>query len=456
MNIKNLFTGAALRKALPFSVDENVKEHFLEQVSEWRAIYEGETDWRYARKGGLEGGYRRVRSISAAQSLCSELAALCFSQQMDIAFGDKNTLRFAEKVLQENGFWSCFPLFLEKMFALGCGVMKVYGDGEKICLDYVDGDAFLPTQYDEKGVYGGVAFSLSSSGGTSYLLMENHRRLENGEGYVITNTLMKKTGSGEYRETELSELYPNLEKETVVNGLQKPLFVYFRPACGGSVLGSSAFAASVDTLEALDVVFDSLQREFVLGKKRIIVPTSALRGEYGKDGKLHKFFDEQDEVYQAFSPDDREELKIYDNSGTLRVTEHIDALQQLLDLLCMQAGLSAGSLSYHSSYVKTATEVVARNDKTFRTKTAHQQLIREGLLSVLENIVLLGVLKGELAPSALEDKPVITFPDSVSRDNASKIDNAIKLLEAGVIDREKALAEIYGLTETEVKSEERK
>lgn len=449
MNIKNLFTGAALRKSLPFAVDETVKEHLLEQVSEWRDIYEGNGDWRYARKGGLEGGYRRVRSISAAQSLCTELAALCFSQQMDMGFEDKNTLRFVEGVLQDNGFWKCFPLFLEKMFALGCGVIKVYSDGGKICLDYVDGDAFLPTQYDEKGVYGGAAFSLSSSNGTSYLLIENHRRTE--DGYVVTNTLMKKSGSGEYRETELSELYPNLEKETVINGLQKPLFVYFRPSCGGNVLGSSAFAAAVDTLEALDVVFDSLQREFVLGKKRIIVPTSALRGEYGKDGKLHKFFDEQDEVYQAFSPDDKEELKIYDNSGTLRVTEHIDALQQLLDLLCMQAGLSAGSLSYHTSYVKTATEVVARNDKTFRTKTAHQQLIREGLLSVLENIVLLGVLNGELSPSALEDKPVISFSDSVSRDNTSKIDNTIKLLEAGVIDRDKALAEIYGLTETETK-----
>lgn len=452
MNIKNFFTGAALRKSLPFAVDETVKEHLLEQVSQWRDIYEGNGDWRYARKGGLEGGYRRVRSISAAQSLCTELAALCFSQQMDMGFQDKNTLKFVEDVLQDNGFWSCFPLFLEKMFALGCGVIKVYSDGGKICLDYVDGDAFLPTQYDEKGVYGGAAFSLSSSNGTSYLLIENHRKTE--DGYVVTNTLMKKSGSGEYRETELSELYPNLEKETVINGLHKPLFVYFRPSCGGNVLGSSAFAAAVDTLEALDVVFDSLQREFVLGKKRIIVPTSALRGEYGKDGKLHKYFDEQDEVYQAFSPDDREELKIYDNSGTLRVTEHTDALQQLLDLLCMQAGLSAGSLSYHTSYVKTATEVVARNDKTFRTKTAHQQLIREGLLSVLENIVLLGVLNGELSPSALEDKPVISFSDSVSRDNSSKIDNAIKLLEAGVIDKDKALAEIYGLTETE--SKERK
>ena len=76
MNIRNFFTGAALRKSLPFAVDETVKEHLLEQVGTWRGIYEGDSEWRYARKGGLEGGYRRVRSISAAQSLCSELAAL--------------------------------------------------------------------------------------------------------------------------------------------------------------------------------------------------------------------------------------------------------------------------------------------------------------------------------------------------------------------------------------------
>ena len=93
-------------------------------------------------------------------------------------------------------------------------------------------------------------------------------------------------------------------------------------------------------------MFDSLSREFVLGKKRIIVPAYAVRGEWDAAGNKKHYFDVNDEVFQAMSTSDAEELKITDNTGELRVTEHVQALGELLDLLCMQAGLSEGALSF--------------------------------------------------------------------------------------------------------------
>lgn len=457
MNVKDLFSRGAFTSADIFSeAGSEAKEHLCENVCRWRDIYRGEGNWRYARKGGLQGGFRRVKGISAAKALCSEMAALCFSQQMDISFGDADIDKFAQSVLQENNFWVCFPLFLEKMFALGSGVIKVYSENGDVKLNFIDADAFLPLQYDNKGVYGGTAFSFAQRNGASCILAENHSM--ESDGCLITNRLMKKTRGGDYKRADLGELYPSLQEKTFIKGLKKPLIVYFRPACAGEsgcgALGSSVYASASDTLEGLDIIFDSLQREFILGKKRIIVPVSALRGEYGSDGKLHKYFDEQDEVFQAFSADDKEELKIFDNSGELRVDEHIKAIEELLDLLCMQVGLSAGSLSYHSSTASTATEVIARNDKTFRTKTAHQQLIREGITRVLENILLLGVLNGKLSADKAGKTPVVSFSDSVSRDNSSKIENALKLFNAGVIDKDRVKAEVYGLTLDEAKEEQ--
>ena len=49
---------------------------------------------------------------------------------------------------------------------------------------------------------------------------------------------------------------------------KKELFAYFKPAIGNNKrfdvpLGLSVFANSVDTLESIDILFDSLQREFV-------------------------------------------------------------------------------------------------------------------------------------------------------------------------------------------------
>ena len=451
MNIKNWLFGLGFFKGKPLlELSDDLKSYFLNGVGKWKDVFEGGGDWRYAKKGGLDGGYRRVHSLGAAKALCAELSALCFSQQMDIGCENAETKAFLTKVLQKNAFWSCFPLFLEKVFALGGGVVKVYTEGGEISLDYIGADGFIPTQYDEKGIYGGIILSSTCRNSVHYLLLEQHEKTDSG--YEITNRLYKKRSEGNFAEAELSELYPSLEAKTVVNGLREPLFVYFRSGVSGAedgALGVSVFSSAIDTLESLDVIFDSLQREFVLGKKRIIVPVSAIRGEYGRDGKLKRYFNEQDEVYEAFSADDKEELKIIDSGSELRVNEHIAALEQLLDLLCMQTGLSAGSLSWHSDTAKTATEVISRNEKTYRTKTAHQQLLRESLLRLLEIIRLLGAALGELPVTSLDETISIVFADSVMRDSSAKIDNTLKLFGAGLIDRERALGEIYGLTEEE-------
>jgi len=448
MNIKNMFRRNT--SLLP----EKQQTISLSETNRCKHIYAGGGDWRYVRKGGVsgQGGMRRINSLGAAKALCAELSALCFSEQADFGFASKEAGDFAKNVLNDNGFWRCFPLFLEKMFALGAGVIKVYCEGEKVKLNYIGGDRFIPTQYDEKGVYGGIIISCIERDGRSFYLHEKHEKIKND--YIITNSLFD---AEKDKEIELKEIFPNLQKETRVKNLSKPLFVYFCPASvnniGDSPLGISVLANAADILKSLDIIFDSLEREFILGKKRIIVPTSAIKGEYGDDGKLHKFFDTSDEVYQAFSANDREELKITDSSSELRVREHIDALEELLDLLCMQTGLSPGALSYKGGGMRTATEVISQGTRTHRTKTAHQQLIREGLIDLLGYIILLGKITGALPFTLTETECCanVVFADSVMQDNSARIDNAVKLFKAGIIDKNRALMEVYGLAEEELR-----
>ena len=442
MNIKNWFKKG--KTALDLTTPEVL------DIERWKHIYAGGGEWRYTRKGGIEGGLRRVNSLGTAKALCTELSALCFSEQADFGFASKEAGKFINSVLNENSFWRCFPLFLEKMFALGSGVIKVYCENNNIRLNYIGGDKFIPLQYDEKGVYGGVIISCLERDGSCYKLHEKHEK--NGQDYIITNTLYDNSG----KEIPLKEIFPSLQAETRVKNLTKPLFVYFRPASVNNIsdspLGMSVLANASDILKSLDIVFDSLEREFILGKKRIIVPVSAIKGEYGDDGKLHKFFDTGDEVYQAFSANDKEELKIVDNSSELRVREHIDAIESLLDLLCMQTGLSPGTLSYKTGGMRTATEVISQGTRTYRTKTAHQQLIREGLADLLFNIATLGKITNALpiALDADECRANVVFADSVMQDNSARIDNAVKLYKAGIIDKNRALMEVYGLAADEL------
>ena len=224
------------------------------------------------------------------------------------------------------------------------------------------------------------------------------------------------------------------------------------PKC--SPLGASVFAGAEDTLKSIDTVFDSLNREFVLGRKRIIVPYYAIRGEYDENGDLKRYFDVNDEVFQALSTTDAEELRITDNTATLRVAEHTEALGALLDMLCMQVGLSEGALSYKNGTIKTATEVVSRDSRTYRTRGFYRKRIAECLAQAAENICILGKMAGQLSAGASE-KVSLMFADGVCEDEGTRIERAASLYSAGIISRVRAISQIYGVSLEEARSMER-
>lgn len=447
-------------KSLLFGKRDTAKSGSLSAVSAsansdiaiWQDIYNGGGDWRYTRRGGLNGGMRKVASLGAAKALCAELSRLCFTEGTELVCFDKETQRFLEKTLDDNGFYERFSDFLEKAFALGGGVIKVYRDENGVRLDFITADCFAPTKWDSRGFYGGAFGSSVTQNGKSYILAETQELTDNG--LVIENRLLSETG----RELELSELYPKMRDKTVIKGLTKPLFVYFGTGAGKNrlcpPLGASVFADSLDILKATDIVFDSLIREFILGRKRIIVPSYAIRGEYDENGELKRYFNVNDEVFEAFSTSDTDELKITDNTAALRVTEHTAALTELLDLLCMQAGLSEGALSFKNGTLRTATEVISRNSRTYRTACYYRKLIAKGLARVAENICILGKMSGELSHDACETA-AIRFADGVCEDENTRTERALKLLSGGLISKARAISEIYGIPLDEARAMEK-
>lgn len=420
-------------------------------VSSWEDIYRGGGDWRYTRKGGINGGSRRVASLGAAKALCAELSRLCFSEGAQVCSADPQTEQFLRGVLEQNRFTERFPAFLESVMALGGGAVKVYWDGG-IKLDFITAESFIPTHWDTRSITGAAFASKITENGKGYILAESQHM--DGGDLVVENRLFSESGA----EAKLSELFPALPERSVIKGIEKPLFVYFSADRGSNsecpLLGASVFAGATDTLRAIDTVFDSLHREFILGKKRIIVPSYAIRGEYDENGDIRRYFDVNDEVFQAMSVSDTEELKFTDNTAELRVEEHTSALAALIDLLCMQAGLSEGALSYKDGSIRTATEVVSRNSKTYRTQAHLRGVVSAGVSQVLELVCILGKMCGELSDSAAETASVM-FADGAAEDDSARCDRALKLYNAGVISKARALSQIYKISLEEAEQMER-
>ncbi|MDR0957627.1 MAG: phage portal protein [Clostridiales bacterium] len=438
-------------------------------IDVWKSIYCGTPPWRFVESNAIGGKKsREIASLNAAKVLCAEMASLCFGEKCDIRISDSGLDDFVKEVLADNGFVFNFTHLLEEMFALGGAVIKPRIEGKKIRLDYVSADCFFPISWDNEKITNAAFVNTFVRDCECYSLIEKH--LQDGKNYIVSNKVFEGRITFDYNgevigggEVPLREFFPELASEVKIKGLKKPLFAYFRPNAANnkndSPCGISIFANAVPTIKALDICFDSFVREFVLGKRRIIVPAAAVRTVTDINGITERYFDANDEVFQAFAFDDAKEMKIFDNSVELRVDEHVQALNALLSLLALQVGVSNGAFSFNVTQgmmfgargAKTATEVISDNAKTFRTVKTHQNALVESLKSLVCTIVDFGRLYGLV--SGGEFDVFVRFDDGIVEDKQTNIENMLKLSQSGLLSKYSALIKFLDYSPEEALSE---
>lgn len=388
------------------------------------------------------GGERQLLRLNMAKTLCDSFSGMTFAEQCDITVDDAERQKLVADTLEANGFWDRLPELLSNVYALGGGALKAYLSSDEVRIDYIPADRFVPVKWDGRRVTEAVFVSVTSKGKDVYTLLE-YQYVGGARFRLYKSATDKELGE----EVPLSKLYPELP-ETVSYDTDIPMFTYIRPAVSNNTryctpLGMSVFADCLDTLKSLDTVFDSFVREFVLGKKRIIVPDGCIRTVIDPDsGEPKRYFDASDEAFVALKAEDRDNLKITDNTTELRVEEHISAINALLNILCMQTGLSAGTFSFDVQQgMKTATEIISQESKSARTIRNNKNLLTEAVEDIVHAVIFLG------SESAADYNVTVGWKDNIIEDANSIADRTIKLYSAGLISRQKALMDIYGMDE---------
>ena len=431
---------------------------FYAKMDGWQLIYEGSPDWRSVKRAGLgKGGKRLMNMLNTAKILCDEFAHKCFAEQVDISCGSEEYDRFILDFLDREGFWKNIPRLLSAAFAQGGCALREYIENDKVKLSFVEGRHFYPLKWDNRVITEGIFEEISARGKFYYTLFERHS--VKGENIFVEDFLYKSPDPNALGDkVPLTELYPEMTADTFTYPVSAPLFQYFKPDFPSNVrtelpLGISCFANCGDTLKALDVAFDSFAREFVLGKKRIIVPSSCIRTVVNPEtGETERYFDADDEVYQALKCDEEKDLRITDNTTELRVQEHVDGINALLNILCFQVGLSPGALSFdRAGGVKTATEVISEENKTAITIRCQKNLLVEMIEDMCRAVLSLAMETGEISRGV----PEITaaFKDSVIIDDNTLIENNINLVAAGLKSKVSAIMEVMKCDEETARAE---
>ena len=439
-----------------------------------------------------KGKTRTLATMNAGKMACSQMARYVWNERCDITASmtgrdpvakEPDPLNgFLQEVLKENRFGTAFGDLLEKSFALGgCALrewVEVPKDQEgndagpgKIRIGYTIASQFVPVSWDAARVTEGIFISREARDGFYYTVVEWHKW--DGETYTVTNRLYRREIKGDEPqnilgwEYPLDKIYPLLSPATEIRDVHNAFFQYVRPfganyADDNSPLGMSIFAPAMSTLHGLDIMFDSLQREFVLGRKRIIAPARVMKMAPGIDGRPPmRYFDADDEVWEALATDNPEELKVIDNSVDLRIQPHIDGINGDLSILCAQIGFDPGPLSFDAQRgLKTATEVISESSTTFGTEKAHENNIRDALVDMVHAIFELAVhyeltFDGRPVADLLKDgyEVSVKFDDSIIQDKDAEINQGIALVGAQLMSKKKFLMDTLGYTEANAEKE---
>lgn len=496
--IKKRWNRLVQRSAAPLGGAKELKDIFeIAGVPAWNQFYYmGIFPWKFIYRGFYEpwhlirmvttnnpDGKRELARLNIAKAAAQELASLIWTERCQVNVSmtgntseDDPLDRFVQSVLCDNNFYTKMGEHIEQSLALGGGALKVWfkpdrnDDGEpldtgSIQIGYAMADQFVPTAWNNAEVKDAIFVSREAKGGYYYTRLEWHRW--NGETYVITNDLYRAEQKNSNQDIlgvwmPLAEAYPDLSPETEIKNIGDSLFSYYRPTGANNLddnspLGVSIYANAMDTLHALDLAFDGFNSFLKLGKPKIVVPYRALRSVIDPEGRVRHYFDPDDEVFAGLNIDD-DSFDIKDMTISLHVDEHVAAINALLNLFCLQAGFSPSTFTFDKDNgIKTATEVISENSKTYKSVKNNQNNIRPCIERLVENIITVATLYNlefdgkpvaQLAANGYE--VAVAFDDSIIQDQQTNLNQGIMLLTNGLLSKKTLLtAPKFGICMTE-------
>lgn len=426
-----------------------------QSILEWWAIYRSRAPWLNYEYVTADTKKRRRRrfTLNLAKTICAEMAGLVLAENPEVEAG-----MLVKGLIEKERLWDTLRKTTEFQGALGGQILKVCLGSDKsgkpeISLDFVKAQNFIPLSWDNTEVYDASFLDRRVIKKTALVRVETHRRNPEAPGYIITQKVFnEETGI----EVPLSQFDESLEEQTVLPGIERALFAYIRNPEANNIepespLGISLYANALDTLQSLDLAFDGMKTEILMGRQRVALPGLVMRPYLDPESGEKKLgFDPTDEAYIRLEGDDADKFKPSDLSGQLRMEQYKLGIQTLLDLLSVQVGFSAGYFAFDGTSVKTATEVVSDNSKTFKTMQAFRANLDAGLKHVFSVVNELGQIYSIAGADTRE--PQITWDDSVIEDRNSRTQYWSDLHQNKLVDKVTALQKIHGIDEETAKA----
>ena len=419
-------------------------------IDEWLEWYEGEVPLFHNYKvynGSVMTEHKRYR-LGMAKKVCEDWANLLLNEKVSLKAGWYS--KRLNEILMANNFRIRGSQLIELAFALGTGAFVEYKDeNENIVIDFIRADMIYPLEWDNGDVTECAFGTLKVMDGKEVIYLRICRKGdpeadETENEYYIENKYIDKQSGKEVKGPE--EVSPLVETH-----YDRPLFQLLMPNICNNVdldspLGISVYANSISQLKGCDLVYDSYMNEFVLGRKRILVPISMAKRQMQEDGVSAPYFDPNDTVYYMMPDDRNSDTHLEQVDMSIRAQEHELGIQRSLDILSMKTGMGIGRYKFENGGVKTATEVISDKSDLYQNRQKNVIIVEAALVAMAQAVAFLDRGTKNITVT-------IDFDDSVIEDTNATIDKNIKLVQAGLRSKVSAIMEINKCSEEEARKE---
>lgn len=429
--INKLFAKKDIKDAI--GVDIAVSEEMLNAIGLWGQMYANESPWVDNNK---------VKSLNLPATIANEISRLVTLELRTEVTSNKDLNRLYQKVIDD------IKIITEYAVAKGGIVFKPYYDGNDIAVDYVQADMFYPTNYDSSNnITGGVFIDRKKEGTVIYTRLEHHELLS--EGYVVRQSVFKNSvgddGSlGIRASLEDVEEWKDIEPETIIPGIDRPLFSYFKIPMANNIdshspLGTSVFARSVDLIAEADRQYSRILWEYEGSELAIDASADLFKSNgtipQGKERLFRKLDTDAEDFFSAWAPG-------------IRDTSLFNGLNNILRRVEFSSGLAYGTLSDAQTEAKTATEVKTSKQRTYSTVLDIQKSLERSLVELVEIFTIwsnwYNLDYGEATEISFE------WDDSLALDMDTEFTLMLREVSMGILRPEVYLARRYGITEEQM------
>lgn len=385
----------------------------------------------WGRPQGEPGQSRRKVHVPIATDLCQASADLLWSKAPTVTVDDEATQDRLDELVDDDAL-QVFAEAAEVGAALGGSYLRVTWDQEIApdgpFLTTVHADAAWPEFRWGRLVAVTFWSVVRRDGQQVWRHLERHELDSFGVG-VVLHGLYQGTTDNLGRPVPLADdaataaLAPHVDELSTISTQSPGLAVVYAPNQRpqrrwrkdplGQHLGRSDLDGVEGLMDALDEVYSSWMRDIRLAKARLIVPSSALTDHGPGQGAS---FDVDREVYTELNvpPSSLKDANAFAQAEQFKIRheEHRATAMALLEQILRTAGYSPATFGIGSEGVAvTATEVKARQQRSFLTRDRKLRAIRPALSDLLEK--LLAVDAAIFGTRVQVARPQVEFPDGV-------------------------------------------